>query len=55
MIVGENTPGGGDSYSANAIIETVDPTVNKRLLIQADISYNSARVNIHQWWIDLPE
>lgn len=45
------TPGGGDCYSANAIIGKYDSEISERLLIHSDISYSGARTNMHQWWV----
>lgn len=47
------TPGGGDFYSANAIIGTYDSETPEKLLIHSDISYSGARTNMHQWWVTL--
>ncbi len=47
----QQTPGGGDCYSANAIIGKYDPSTQERLLIQSDISYDGPRTNIHNWWV----
>lgn len=45
------TPGGGDCYSANAIIGKYDPATPDRLLIHCDISYSGSKTNMHQWWV----
>jgi hypothetical protein len=47
------TPGGGDCYSANAIIGKYNPQTPERLLIHADISYSGAKTNMHQWWVTI--
>ncbi|MFW6132342.1 MAG: sialidase family protein [Planctomycetota bacterium] len=46
--------GGGDCYSANAVVGRYDPAAPKRLLIQSSIAYQdgSSRVNEHHWWIE---
>lgn len=49
------TPGGGDSYSHNAIVGRFDPDRPLRLLIQADISYDGPATNIHHWWVTIDE
>jgi Neuraminidase (sialidase) len=45
---------GGDCYSGNAVIGNYNPSSPKRLLIQADLSYNGAKVNIYHWWVEVP-
>ena len=44
--------GGGDCYTANAVIGRHDPDAPKRLLIQSSIAYEQSRVNECHWWID---
>lgn len=44
--------GGGDCYSANEVIGKYDPKTPNRLLIQSDVSYSGAKVNICHWWIE---
>lgn len=48
----QQTPGGGDCYSGNAVVGKYDPLTSEKLLIQADISYDGPRVNIHHWWVE---
>ncbi len=47
------TAGGGDCYSANAIIGKYDTEMPQRLLIQSDISYRGSRTNMHHWWVSV--
>lgn len=49
LVSREKTPraGAGDFYSGNAVVGNP-----KRLLIQADISYNGPRVSIYHWWVE---
>lgn len=51
----KQTPGAVDSYSGNALVGKYDPSRPERLLVQADISYDGLRVNIHHWWVDILE
>lgn len=46
--------GGGDCYSANAVIGRRRPGDTARLLIQSSIAYEQKRVNECHWWI-VPE
>lgn len=48
------TGGGGDCYSANAVVGRFDSAASKRLLIQSSIAYEAgtSRVNEHHWWIE---
>jgi len=56
LVTRQNTPraGAGDFYSGNATIGKYNSSSPKRLLIQADISYNGPRVNIYHWWVEVP-
>ena len=44
--------GGGDCYSANAVVGRHSPNAPERLLIQSSIAYEQSRVNECHWWID---
>jgi hypothetical protein len=58
LVSRQNTPraGAGDFYSGNTVIGgNNSPSSPKRLLIQADISYNGPRVNIYHWWVEVPK
>ena len=48
------TIGGGDCYSANAVVGRHRPDDAERLLIQSSIAYEegSARVNECHWWVE---
>ena len=54
LVSRDKTPGQSDFYSGNTVIGKYDPSTPKRLLIQADVSYDGTRrVNIHHWWVEL--
>lgn len=38
-------------FGSNAIVGKFDPTNPERLLIHADVSFDGARTNMHQWWV----
>ena len=57
LVSREKTPraGAGDFYSGNTVIGGSTPSSPKRVLIQADISYNGPRVNIYHWFVEVPK
>jgi len=50
-ILYRKTDGGGDCYSANAVVGRHRPGDGERLLIQSSIAYEQSRVNECHWWV----
>jgi hypothetical protein len=56
LVTRQHTPraGRGDFYSGNAVVGKYSSSSPRRLLVQADMSYDGPKVNIYHWFVEVP-